>query len=165
MGQCGTESCSTNLYIVCIKNHIPITSTWYWNLIGYFNRSKGTWRAISRQHENFGQFASWLNVSVCVSDSHCLVKRINIGSSKLNPQGFLSIVYSTHSNLNFTCELENSSELPILHVRITRLAHGTHQREVYKEPTCTDHCIHFDSFVFCQQKPHLIHCKSAKSER
>ena len=73
-------------------------------------------------------------------------------SSKMNLQEILSIVNSSHSNLNFTCELENCSEIPFRDVRITRLADGAHQREVYRKPKWTDQCVHFDGFVRQQQK-------------
>ena len=87
-----------------------------------------------------------------VDDIFCVV------DERLNPQEILSTVNSAHNNLNFTCELENNSEIPFLDVKITRLADGAHQREVHRKPTWNDQYIHFDSFVPRQQKLNLIHC-------
>ena len=69
---------------------------------------------------------------------------------------FLNYLNSQHTNISFTCEIENDGKLPFLDILIERTTHGF-STSVYRKPTFTGLFTNFDSFIPFSFKRGLIY--------
>ena len=71
-------------------------------------------------------------------------------------ENFVSMFNALHPNLSVTYEIEKDGILSFLDTLLSRRSDGSIKRGVYRKPSWTGQCIHFNSFAPVKYKQNLV---------